>query len=129
MKLNIELNLGKELAFIEKYFNEEFINNVNSNTENNESLQINSEQLLNLATYLDIVKKNVVSDIIIGDIILQACNYDMDDNLNYWIILTKNLAFMDIAVPKNADVSNDKIFADMNKQEIEVVKELLELIE
>ena len=76
MKLNIKLNL----------------NQVESNlisSLSTDEIELDSEQLYNLSTYLSLIKKHINPKTIINNHknILQACKYDSDELNNYWIIL------------------------------------------
>ncbi len=90
----------------------------------NESFNINTTQLYNIAVYMDVVKKskNVKKVISNQNNILQACNYDSDDNLDYWVVLDQNFNFTDIGIPQNIDTDNAKSFENIPEFESNLIK-------
>lgn len=90
------------------------------------TLCLNLVQLNNLTTYIEVSNKypNVSNVISSNDKILQAINYESDDNNNYWIILSNDFLFIDVAVPLIADLSDTKIFDSLPANEAEILKSL-----
>ncbi len=92
--------------------------------------EMNSTQLINFSTYLEQVKKcknpkNVITN---HENIIQAVNYDSDDNNNYWIILDKKFNFLDVGIPMSGDLSNDKLYEDLPVEESELIKSLKDVL-
>lgn len=113
MKVNIELNLDQ-------------INDSPVLMFLNKDLSLNVNQLYNLSTYLEQVKKaksikNFVSD---QDNIMHAINYDLDDVYNYWIILDKNYNLLDVGIPVTADLQNEILYNSLSENDANLVKSL-----
>jgi hypothetical protein len=89
---------------------------------------VDTNQLNNLATFIDVVKKNTMTkytEINNNNNILQAVNYDRDENNNYWVILDMNLRFYDIGIPVTATIENNKLFESLSNDEIDIVSTIL----
>ncbi len=117
MILNIKLNL----------------NQVESNLMSSLStdmFEIDSTQLHNLSTYLELIKKYITPKTIINNHnnILQACNYYSDDMNNYWIIINKQFLFTDICIPNSADLNNINIYENLSPSECELIKSIKDFI-
>lgn len=94
------------------------------------NLDLNSTQLANLSTYLELAKKIKSSKNTITNHqnIIQAMNYDSDEINSYWIILDKNYNFIDVGIPINGDLSNEKLYEDLSNDDTELIKSLKEFI-
>ena len=107
MEINIKLNK-----------NENEILNVFNN-----SIQLNIEQLCNMGTFLNKAKQyndfNVVKN---KKNVLCAINYNLDDNNNYWMVLTKSYEFIDIMIPITLDLNNGKNFEDLKPEVVDIIK-------
>ena len=90
------------------------------------TLNLNLSQLNNLSTYVEVANRyaNAITIIESDDKIFQAINYDSDDNNNYWIILSKEFTFIDIAIPLVADFKNDQLFDGLSDKDIEMLESL-----
>jgi hypothetical protein len=83
-------------------------------------------QLYNMATYIDVVRKNKnINTINSSNDILQAINYDSDENNNYWIILNNNFCLFDMCIPSNASFENNKLFENLSNDEIDILSTIL----
>lgn len=93
-------------------------------------LNLNLFKLSNLTNYIDLANKssNPVTVIDSNDEIFQAINYDSDDNNNYWLILSKDFVFMDVAIPLIADLDDEKIYEPFTSYEIKILKSLKEYL-
>ena len=93
-------------------------------------LDLNLSQLTNLSTYIEVANKSNDFTTIINsnNIVLQAINYDSDDNNNYWAILSNDFNFMDVAIPLIADLDDDKIYESFSTGEVQVLKALKEYL-
>lgn len=93
-------------------------------------LYLGLSKLSHLSTYLDLATKynNPITVINSNDMVLQAINYDSDDNNNYWAILTKDYVFMDVAIPLVANLDDEKIFESFLTTEVNVLKSLKEYL-
>ena len=93
-------------------------------------ISISLSKLIHLSTYIDLASKYAEPNTVINanDIVLQAINYDSDDNNNYWAILTNDFAFMDVAIPLIADLDDDKIYDSFSLIESKVLKSLKEYL-
>lgn len=95
-----------------------------------ENIDMNSSQLVNFSTYIEQSKKcknpkNVITN---HENIIQAINYDSDENNNYWIILDKKFNFMDVGIPLSGDLSNEKLYEDLSSEESEILKSLKDVL-
>jgi hypothetical protein len=117
MKLNIKLNLNQVES------------NLMSSLESND-IELDSAQLFNLSTYLDLIKKHITPKTVINNHknILQACKYDSDDSNNYWIVLDKNFYFVDVCIPMTIDLDNDSTYENLSTVEIKIIKSIKEFI-
>ncbi len=90
------------------------------------SLNMTTSQLYNFSVYMDVVKKSKGIKRMINNQnnILQACNYDSDDNCEYWVVLDKNLNFTDIGIPFNLNTDNEKSFENVPEFESNIIKAL-----
>ena len=91
---------------------------------NDNSLTMTTSQLYNLSVYMDVIKKSKGEKKMINnqDNILQACNYDSDDNCKYWVILDRDLNFTDIGIPFNVNLDNEKSFENLPEFESNIIK-------
>ena len=103
----------------------------NSNVESlfklfHSSLNLNLSQLNYLSTYVEVANRypNAITVIEPDNRIYQAINYDSDDNNNYWIMLSKDFTFIDVAIPVVADLKNDQVFAGLSEKEVEFLESL-----
>jgi len=87
-------------------------------------LEFTSSQLYNFCVFMDVVKKSkeIKKTIKNHNSILQACNYDTDDNSEYWVVLDKNLNFSDIGIPINLDL--EKSFDNIPEFESNMIREI-----
>lgn len=93
-------------------------------------LDLNLSKLTNLTTYIELANKSSNSNTVInanGEV-LQAINYDSDDNNNYWAILSNDFVFMDVAIPLVADLDDEKMYEPFSAQEVQVLKSLKEYL-
>ncbi len=90
----------------------------------NEKLDLTSSQLYNICVFMDVVKKSkdIKKTIKNHNNILQACNYETDENCEYWVIIDKNYNFTDIGIPLNLDV--DKSFENIPEFESNMIREI-----
>lgn len=90
------------------------------------SLNMTTTQLYNFSVYMDVIKKskNIKKMINNQHNILQACNYDSDDNCEYWVVLDNNLNFTDIGIPFNLNMDNEKSFENIPDFESNIIKAL-----
>ena len=88
------------------------------------NLELTSSQLYNFCVFMDVVKKSKDYKKMIKNQnnILHACNYDVDDNCEYWVILDKNFNFTDIGIPLNLEV--DKSFENIPEFESNMIREI-----
>ncbi len=93
-------------------------------------LDLNFSKLTNLTTYIELANKSSDSNTVINsnEEVLQAINYDSDDNNNYWAILSSEFVFMDVAIPLIADLDDEKIFEPFSAQECKVLKSIKEYL-
>jgi hypothetical protein len=107
-------------------------NNVVMSLVNSLSSEINLtlSKLTHLSTYIDLASKYAEPNTVINtnDVVLQAINYDSDDNNNYWAILTNDFVFMDVAIPLIADLDDEKIYESFSLNEAKVLKSLKEYL-
>jgi hypothetical protein len=107
-------------------------NNVVMSLVNSLSSEINLSlsKLTHLSTYIDLASKYAEPNTIINtnDVVLQAINYDSDDNNNYWAILTNDFVFMDVAIPLIANLDDEKIYESFSLNEAKVLKSLKEYL-
>jgi hypothetical protein len=90
------------------------------------SYDLSPIQLYNMATYIDVVRKNrSINTINNNNNILQAINYDSDENNNYWIVLDTNLCLFDMGIPLNATFDNNKLFENLTNEEIDILSTIL----
>jgi hypothetical protein len=92
--------------------------------------ELNSEQLHNLSTYLNLLSrypdaKNINLN---NSDIIHACNYDSDEINDYWIILDRQFHFLDIGIPQVADLDDIKIYVNFSEHEKKIIKILKEYI-
>ena len=89
-----------------------------------DKLELTSSQLYNFCVFIDVVKKSKDIKKIIKNHnnILQACNYDLDENCEYWVILDKNFNFTDIGIPLNLEL--DKPFENIPEFESIMIREI-----
>lgn len=90
-----------------------------------QEIEMNITKLTNFSTYINLAKKyNNTNNIIINNHknILQAINYDIDEDNNYWIILTNEFIFLDIMIPAIVDLDNNDLYENLSEQEIEIIK-------
>jgi hypothetical protein len=87
---------------------------------------LNISQLNNLGIYLDLLVqyKNPKKIITNHDNIMQAINYDMDENREYWFILDKQFYFMDVGIPHNM-ADKMELYDNLTEFEIELVKSVM----
>jgi dolichyl-phosphate-mannose--protein O-mannosyl transferase len=111
MRLNIKLS-NTEVSTFSTLVDQEF--------------DLDTTQLNNLATFMDVVKKNsIIKQYSNSNNILQAVNYDKDESNNYWVVLDINLYFYDIGIPLNAMIENNKLFENLSNDEIDIISTLL----
>jgi dolichyl-phosphate-mannose--protein O-mannosyl transferase len=111
MRLNIKLSNTEVITF---------------STLVDQEFDLDTTQLNNLATFMDVIKKNsIIRQYSNINNILQAVNYDNDDNNNYWIVLDINLSFYDIGIPHNAMIENNRLFENLSNVEIDIVSTIL----
>lgn len=113
MRLNIKLTNTEVLTF---------------GTLFDKILDVDTTQLNNLTTFIEVVKKTTMSKLDIinnSNNILQAVNYDKDDHNNYWVVLDVNLLFYDISIPYIATIENNKLFENLSNNEIDIVSTIL----
>jgi len=93
-------------------------------------LDLNLSKLSNLSTYIELANKSSDSNTVINsnDVVLQAINYDSDDNNNYWAILSSDFVFMDVAIPLIADLDDEKMYEPFSSHEVHVLKSLKEYL-
>lgn len=93
-------------------------------------LNLSLSKLINLSTYIELASKYADSNTVINanDVVLQAINYDSDDNNNYWAILTNDFVFMDVAIPLIADLDDEKIYESFSSHETDILKSLKEYL-
>jgi hypothetical protein len=93
-------------------------------------LNLNLSKLSNLTTYIELANKSSNSNTVINsnDEVLQAINYDSDDNNNYWAILSNDFVFMDVAIPLVADLDDEKLYESFSAHESKVLKSLKEYL-
>ena len=91
-----------------------------------ENLNMTTSQLYNFCVYTDVVKKSKEVKRIINNQnnILQACNYETDENCEYWVILDKNFNFTDICIPLNLNIDTEKSFENIPEFESNMIKEI-----
>lgn len=89
-----------------------------------DKLDLTSSQLYNFCVFMDVVKKSkdIKKMIKNHNTILQACNYEVDENCEYWVILDKNFNFTDIGIPLNLEV--DKPFENIPEFESNMIREI-----
>lgn len=89
-------------------------------------VSLSLSNLSNLSTYLDLASKHTNPTTVINanEEILQAINYDSDDNNNYWAILTSDFVFIDVAIPLVADLDDEKLYENFSSSETKVLKSL-----
>jgi hypothetical protein len=89
-----------------------------------DNLDLTSSQLYNICVFMDVVKKSkdIKKTIKNHNNILQACNYEVDENCEYWIILDKNFNFTDVGIPLNLEV--DKSFENVPEFESNMIREI-----
>lgn len=92
--------------------------------------ELNSTQLLNLSTYLNLLSRypDAKNKIEINSEIIHACNYDSDEINDYWIILDREFNFLDIGIPQIANLDDDKLyvhFSEHDKKLIKIIKDLI----
>jgi len=112
MRLNIKLTTTEVASF---------------GTLVDQEFDLDTTQLTNLATFIDVVKKNSTTRQYItnNNNILQAVNYDNDESNNYWVVLDINLCFYDIGIPLNATIENNKLFENLSNDEIDIISTIL----
>jgi hypothetical protein len=110
MRLNIKLS-NTEVTTFSTLVDQEF--------------DLDTTQLNNLATFIDVVKRNSIIRQCITNNILQAINYNKDDINNYWVVLDINLCFYDIGIPLNATIENNKLFENLSNDEIDIISTIL----
>jgi hypothetical protein len=93
-------------------------------------LNLNLIQFNNLSTYLEVANKYKYLNTVINsnNNILQAINYESDDNNNYWIILTNDYYFMDVAIPLVVNLDDNIMFASLSSDEAEILRSLKEYL-
>jgi len=93
-------------------------------------LDLNLSKLANLTTYIELANKSNDLNTVINSnkMILQAINYDSDDNNNYWAILSNEFIFMDVSIPLVADLDDDKMYEPFSLHEVQVLKSLKEYL-
>lgn len=89
-----------------------------------DKLDLTSSQLYNFCVFMDVVKKSkeIKKTIKNHNNILQACNYEVDENCEYWVIIDKNFNFTDIGIPLNIEV--DKPFENIPEFESNMIREI-----
>ena len=89
-----------------------------------DKLDLTSSQLYNFCVFMDVVKKSkdIKKTIKNHNNILQACNYEVDENCEYWVILDKNFNFSDVGIPLNLEV--DKPFENIPEFESNMIREI-----
>ena len=89
-----------------------------------DKLELTSSQLYNFCVFMDVVKKNkdIKKMIKNHNNILQACNYDVDENCEYWVVIDKNFNFTDIGIPLNLEI--DKPFENIPEFESNIIREI-----
>jgi len=111
MRLNITLTPTEILSF---------------GTLVDQDFDIDTTQLNNIATFIDVVNKNNSFETIKNqNNILQAVNYNKDETNNYWVVLDINLGFYDIGIPLNATIDNNKLFENLSNAEIDIISTIL----
>jgi hypothetical protein len=112
MHINLKLNITSS--------EEELLNSLITS----ENLELTSSQLYNFCIFIDIIKKSkdIKKTIKNHNNILQACNYETDENCEYWIILDKNYNFTDIGIPLNLEV--DKPFENIPEFESNIIRDI-----
>lgn len=109
MKLSITINKNDEKLL------SDFSNNLN----------LTFEQLCNFTTYINKIKSyNDGNSLTIKNKknVLHAINYNLDDNNNYWMILTNNYEFFDIMIPIHLDLNNNEIYNGLKQEVVEIIK-------
>lgn len=93
-----------------------------SNTS--DKLELTSSQLYNFCVFMDVIKKSkdIKKTIKNHNNILQACNYEVDENCEYWVVLDKNFNFTDIGIPLNLEI--DKPFENIPEFESNIIREI-----
>jgi hypothetical protein len=112
MHINLKLNITSS--------EEELLNSLITS----ENLELTSSQLYNFCIFIDVIKKSkdIKKTIKNHNNILQACNYETDENCEYWIILDKKYNFTDIGIPLNLEV--DKPFENIPEFESNIIRDI-----
>jgi hypothetical protein len=117
----MQINIKLHLTTIE----EELFNSL----VDSEKINLTTSQLYNFCVYMDVVKKSkdIKKMIKNQNNILQACNYEIDENCEYWVILDRNFNFTDISIPFNLNVDIEKSFENIPEFESNMIKEIKKL--